>query len=63
MLKIGITGQNGFIGQHLYNSLGLLPETYKLIDFEKSFFGNEKKLDAFVSQCDVIIHLAAMNRH
>ena len=63
MLKIGITGQNGFIGQHLYNSLGLMPETYKLIDFEKSFFGNEKKLDAFVSQCDVILHLAAMNRH
>ena len=63
MLRIGITGQNGFIGQHLYNSLGLVPETYKLIDFEKIFFGNEQKLDAFVSQCDVIIHLAAMNRH
>ena len=63
MLKIGITGQNGFIGQHLYNSLSLVPETYKLIDFEKSFFENEQKLDAFVSQCDVIIHLAAMNRH
>ena len=63
MLRIGITGQNGFIGQHLYNSLGLVPETYKLIDFEKSFFGNEQKLDAFVSQCDVIIHLAAINRH
>ena len=63
MLKIGITGQNGFIGQHLYNSLGLVPEMYKLIDFEKSFFENERKLDAFVSKCDVIVHLAAMNRH
>ena len=63
MLRIGITGQNGFIGQHLYNSLGLLPETYKLIDFEKKNFENEQKLDAFVCQCDVILHLAAMNRH
>jgi UDP-2-acetamido-2,6-beta-L-arabino-hexul-4-ose reductase len=63
MLKIGITGQKGFVGQHLYNSLGLMPETYKLIDFEKFFFENEEQLDAFVSQCDVIVHLAAMNRH
>ena len=63
MLKIGITGQNGFIGQHLYNSLGLVTEMYKLIDFEKTFFENEQKLDAFVSKCDVIVHLAAMNRH
>ena len=63
MIKIGITGQKGFVGQHLYNSLGLLPETYKLIDFKKSFFENEQQLDTFVSQCDVIVHLAAMNRH
>jgi UDP-2-acetamido-2,6-beta-L-arabino-hexul-4-ose reductase len=63
MLKIGITGQNGFVGQHLYNSLGLVPESYKLIDFEKSFFENDLQLDTFVSQCDVIVHLAAMNRH
>jgi UDP-2-acetamido-2,6-beta-L-arabino-hexul-4-ose reductase len=63
MLKIGITGQNGFVGQHLYNSLGLVPETYKLIDFENFFFENEQQLDTFVSQCDVIVHLAAMNRH
>lgn len=63
MLKIGITGQKGFIGQHLYNSIGLVPELYKLIDFQKCFFENEEKLDAFVAQCDVIVHLAALNRH
>tara|TARA_B110000037_G_C17070528_1_gene485670 strand:+ start:179 stop:1297 length:1119 start_codon:yes stop_codon:yes gene_type:complete len=63
MRTIGITGQNGFVGKHLYNSMGLLPESYKLIDFEKEYFQNEEQLDAFVEQCDVIVHLAAMNRH
>ena len=63
MLRIGITGQNGFVGQHLYNSLGLVSEKYKVIDFEKFFFENPQQLDTFVSQCDVIVHLAAMNRH
>ena len=63
MLTIGITGENGFVGKHLYNSIGLLPESYKLINFQKDFFDKQKELDTFVSQCDVIVHLAAMNRH
>lgn len=63
MKKIGITGQNGFVGRHLYNTLGLSPEDFQRIDFQKEYFENESKLDDFVAQCDVIIHLAAMNRH
>ena len=63
MLRIGITGQNGFIGTHLYNTLGLQPEVFKRIPFEKSFFNKVEKLDDFVSKCDVIVHLAALNRH
>jgi UDP-2-acetamido-2,6-beta-L-arabino-hexul-4-ose reductase len=63
MLKIGITGQKGFVGQHLYNSLGLHPEEFTRIDFEKNFFDHNDALDKFVSECDVIVHLAAMNRH
>lgn len=63
MKKIGITGQNGFVGKHLYNTLGLKPEEFERIEFDKSFFESEEKLDEFVSQCDVIVHLAAMNRH
>ena len=62
MIKIGITGQEGFIGTHLYNFWGLNKEV-KLIDFSKSFFENQKLLQDFVKQCDVIVHLAAMNRH
>jgi UDP-2-acetamido-2,6-beta-L-arabino-hexul-4-ose reductase len=63
MLKIGITGQQGFVGTHLYNTIGLHPEELERIDFQRSFFENETLLDVFVSQCDVIVHLAAMNRH
>lgn len=63
MIKIGITGQNGFVGNHLYNTLGLFPEEFERIDFNKDFFEKEQDLDAFVSKCDVIVHLAALNRH
>jgi UDP-2-acetamido-2,6-beta-L-arabino-hexul-4-ose reductase len=63
MYKIGITGQNGFIGTHLYNTLALYPDRYKRIEFHKKFFELERSLDEFVSQCDTIVHLAAVNRH
>jgi len=62
MLKIGITGQSGFIGTHLYNYLGL-QDGVERIPFSDKYFESEEKLNIFVSQCDVIVHLAAMNRH
>ena len=63
MKKIGITGQNGFVGSYLYNFLGLYPDKYQRIKFQKSFFECNDKLDDFVKECDIIVHLAAMNRH
>jgi UDP-2-acetamido-2,6-beta-L-arabino-hexul-4-ose reductase len=63
MLKVGITGQAGFIGTHLYNTLGLYPERFQRISFKDTYFETDKLLEDFVSQCDVVIHLAAMNRH
>jgi UDP-2-acetamido-2,6-beta-L-arabino-hexul-4-ose reductase len=62
MIKIGITGQSGFVGTHLFNFLGLQNEIER-ISFDDSFFLDGSKLRAFVKQCDVIVHLAAMNRH
>jgi UDP-2-acetamido-2,6-beta-L-arabino-hexul-4-ose reductase len=62
-LKIGITGQSGFIGTHLYNTLGLSSDRFLRIPFADSFFESAKDLCDFVKQCDVIIHLAAVNRH
>lgn len=61
--KVGITGQQGFIGQALFNTLGLYPGEFERVQFEREFFENQSKLEKFVGQCDVIIHLAAMNRH
>lgn len=63
MIKIGITGQAGFVGTHLFNTLGLSPGQFERIPFVDAFFSEEEKLKIFVSNCDVIVHLAAMNRH
>jgi len=63
MMKIGITGQAGFVGTHLYNTLGLYPEKFERIPFEDEYFSDDWKLETFVKQCDAIVHLAAMNRH
>ena len=63
MIKVGITGQQGFVGTHLYNELGLLGDRIVRIPFEDSYFLDESQLRNFVKQCDVIVHLAAMNRH
>lgn len=63
MIKIGITGQAGFIGTHLFNTLALHPETFDRVPFEDAFFSDIIRLQKFVQSCDVIVHLAAMNRH
>ena len=63
MLRIGITGQAGFVGTHLYNTLGLHSEEFERIPFKKDYFSNQQQLEIFVKQCDVIVHLAALNRH
>ena len=61
-MKVGITGQSGFIGWHLYQTIRFKFKDFKLIDFKKEFFYNSNDLDQFVSMCDVIIHLAGLNR-
>ena len=61
-IKIGITGQSGFIGTHLTNYLKMKKEEIEIIPFFHDYFNNSHHLQAFVTQCDVIVHLAAMNR-
>lgn len=63
MINIGITGQPGFVGTHLFNTLGLQPDKFIRIPFEDAFFSDKNKLEEFVQSCDFIVHLAAMNRH
>lgn len=61
-MKIGITGQTGFIGTHLFNYFGLQNEVDR-IPFQDEYFKDESKLQNWVSKCDAIVHLAALNRH
>lgn len=63
MIKVGITGQAGFIGTHLYNFLRLKSEEIELINFDDNYFTDRGVLKEWVSTCDVIVHMAAMNRH
>ncbi|MDP3467510.1 MAG: NAD-dependent epimerase/dehydratase family protein [Daejeonella sp.] len=62
-LNVGITGQEGFVGQHLYNTLGLFPYEFEIVEYHSDFFKNPPQLTEFVGKCDIIVHLAAMNRH
>lgn len=62
MVRIGITGQSGFVGSHLKNFLNL-KDNVSIINFEKDYFNDSLMLRKFVAKCDVIVHLAAMNRH
>jgi UDP-2-acetamido-2,6-beta-L-arabino-hexul-4-ose reductase len=62
MTRVGITGQAGFIGTYLFNTLGLNKEVERVV-FEDCYFDDASFLRDFVRRCDVIVHLAAMNRH
>ena len=62
MVRIGITGQAGFVGINLSNYIQQFPQKYELISFEDKFFYEDGLLDEFVKQCDVIVHLAAVMR-
>lgn len=61
MIKIGITGQSGFIGSHLFNLIGTKAH-FERIPFEDEFFQREEELNTFVRKCDIIVHFAAVNR-
>ena len=63
MIKVGITGRSGFIGSHLWNMMQTLPEKYELVKFKRDYFSDNDSIDSFVRGCDVIVHLAGLNRH
>ena len=61
-IKVGITGQSGFLGYNLYNELILNNQIFSLITFSKSCYEDRPSLLEFVSTCDVIVHFAAVCR-
>jgi UDP-2-acetamido-2,6-beta-L-arabino-hexul-4-ose reductase len=61
-MRIGITGQSGFIGGHLFESLKK-NDTHFTVPFKDEYFDNQVQLDEWVNQCEVVVHFAAMSRH
>ena len=49
MIKIGITGQPGFVGTHLYHLLGTQPDVER-IPFRDEYFADDAALRRFVKQ-------------
>ena len=63
MIKVGVTGKNGFIGWHLCQTLKLDSNVFQLIEFKRDWFNDNFELDNFVNKCNIIVHLAGLNRH
>jgi len=61
-MKIGVTGANGFLGYHLVQSITWLTNN-EVVAFNRELFDDSNGLIKFVEECDVIVHLAGLNRH
>ena len=59
--RVGITGISGFVGSHLKDRLQR-EEGVEVIACEDAYFDEFDKLKSFAENCDVLVHLAAMNR-
>lgn len=59
-MNIGITGQAGFIGYHLTSYLQ--QKNFYVIPINKEDFLSNQNLCKAIQNCNVIIHLAGMNR-
>jgi UDP-2-acetamido-2,6-beta-L-arabino-hexul-4-ose reductase len=60
-LVVGVTGPHGFVASHLIRALNSQPRT-RVLPCPREAFDNADKLASFVEQCDVVVHLAGMNR-
>lgn len=60
-MKIGVTGVDGLIGWHIRCRLHTLGDM-KPVPADREGFSDAQALNAFVAQCDAIVHLAGMNR-
>ncbi len=61
-LNIGITGDKGFIGSHLSIAINYFNDNLTFVPSPNKLFEDQNSLNSFVKKCDVIVHLAAMNR-
>jgi UDP-2-acetamido-2,6-beta-L-arabino-hexul-4-ose reductase len=45
MIKVGVTGSNGFIGWHLCRTIELYPNKFELTEFKRDWFNQSSNLD------------------
>ena len=57
-MKVLVTGAKGFVGRNLCLTLEQMPD----IEVLKYDLGDEAKLDAYIAECDFVMHLAGVNR-
>ena len=63
-MNILITGNKGFIGQHLVNNLKYINSSnFEVLQFSNEDFKKPSLLDDKVKKSSVIVHLAGLNRH
>lgn len=60
-LAVGITGPRGFIAGHLARRLATNP-LVRIVPCPRATFGDPAALRAFAAECDVVVHLAGVNR-
>jgi len=62
MMTVGITGGRGFVGLHLRFLLHQQSAQFAMILIEKEDFLDPERLCEKLKRCDVLVHLAGMNR-
>jgi len=62
MIHVGITGSSGFVGSHLRFFLYEKRNEYKCVQIEQEDFSHPEKLTQKLGTCDVVVHLAGLNR-
>lgn len=60
-MRIGITGSNGFVGSHLLHLLNRA-EGVIAVACPRATFNDDAQMRDFVQSCDVVVHLAGVNR-
>lgn len=61
-MRLGITGSDGLIGYHLSAYIQAHHPEVTLIRESRALFETHDRIQQFVQSCDVIVHLAGMNR-
>jgi UDP-2-acetamido-2,6-beta-L-arabino-hexul-4-ose reductase len=61
MTTIATTGMGGFLGWHLRVHCHARPKI-KIIEIDRSVFGDPSRFQEIICQTDVVIHLAGLNR-